>query len=135
MDAADRIPALRKAHALRMRFHRAGQPAPLRVRVLDARYRGQFRQPRQVPQQRRRPPTGSPAVAAAIQQAREAAAMSRGDLAAAVGVTQAAVRNWEGARRTPGAGHWVQLELALGPLGVVRDARPEAVKADHERAA
>jgi len=126
MDAADRVPALRKAHAVYMRFHRTGRPIPLQVRLLNAQYREQFRTPRPEPRRRARPPTGSLLVAAAIQQGREVAGMTRRDLAAAVGVTAAAVRHWEAARRMPQEENWVQLELTLGPLGVVRDQAPEA---------
>jgi DNA-binding transcriptional regulator YiaG len=42
-------------------------------------------------------------------------------LAAAVGVTEVCVQLWERAQRTPGEQSWVQLQLALGPLGVVRE--------------
>ena len=73
----------------------------------------------------RRAPSGSAAVAAAIRDARLYARLSQRDLAAALGVTQAAVKLWEGAQRTPAGEHWIQLELTLGPLGVVRDPRPE----------
>ena len=68
------------------------------------------------------PPTGSTVVAARIRQAREQAAMSRPRLAAVVGVTATAVQHWEEAKRTPSGENWVQLQLALGPLGVVREA-------------
>ncbi len=74
------------------------------------------------------PPTGLPVLAAAIRQAREQAAMSRPRLAAVVGVTATAVQWWEQARRTPSEESWVQLELALGPLGVVREAGPEVAR-------
>lgn len=83
----------------------------------------------------RRAPSGSPDIAAAILQARQRAGMSQRSLASAVGVTQASVVHWERARLTPGPVSWVQLQLALGPLGVVRDAGPEAAKADHASAA
>ena len=67
---------------------------------------------------------GSADIGAAIREARRRAGMSQDRLAAAVGVTQAAVGLWERAQRTPGEQNWVQLELTLGPLGVVREADP-----------
>ncbi len=70
-------------------------------------------------------PSGSPVVAAAIRQGRREAGMSQQALAAAVGVTGVCVSLWERAQRTPAAEHWVQLELALGPLGIVRETAPE----------
>lgn len=69
----------------------------------------------------RQPATGSPVVAAAIRQARREAGMTQVVLAAAVGVTEVCVQLWERAQRTPGEQSWVQLQLALGPLGVVRE--------------
>jgi DNA-binding transcriptional regulator YiaG len=75
------------------------------------------------------PPTGSPVVAAVIRQAREQAAMSRPRLAAVVGVTATAVQLWEQGKRTPSGENWVQLELALGPLGIVRERDPERAAA------
>lgn len=68
----------------------------------------------------RQPPTGSPALAAAIRQARVQAGWSQYRLAAAASVSRSAVQSWEDARRTPGEQSWIQLELALGPLGVIR---------------
>ena len=83
-------------------------------------------------------PSGSPLVAASIRQAREQAAMSRPRLAAAVGVSATAVQWWEQGRRTPSAENWVQLQLALGPLGVVKDrpvsASPEGGEQREEAA-
>jgi len=76
-----------------------------------------------------RAPSGTPGIAAAIVDARRRAGMSQRHLAAAVGVTQTAVRLWEHAQRTPGEQNWVQLELTLGPLGVVRDQAPEEQEA------
>ena len=70
------------------------------------------------------PPSGSPVVAAAIRDAREQAALSRPRLAAVVGVTTTAVQWWEEGKRTPSEENWVQLQLTLGPLGVVREADP-----------
>ena len=81
----------------------------------------------------RRVPSGSADLGTAILEGRRRAGMSQLRLAAVLGVTKTAVRNWEHARRTPGPESWVQLELALGPLGVVRDAGPESREA--ERAA
>jgi DNA-binding XRE family transcriptional regulator len=78
---------------------------------------------------RRQPPqapSGSPAAAAAIRSARVRAGLSQYRLAAAVGVSRSCVQMYEDARRTPSAGAWVQLELALGPLGIVRETAPEA---------
>lgn len=73
-------------------------------------------------------PTGSPLIAAAIRQARERAAMSRPRLAVVVGVSATAVQHWEEAKRTPGEAMWTQLELTLGPLGIVRDPGPETAE-------
>ena len=78
-------------------------------------------------------PTGSLAVAVAIREGRREARMTQLALAAAVGVTGVCVSLWERAQRTPAAEHWVQLELALGPLGVVREAA--AGEAGHVAAA
>jgi len=80
-------------------------------------------------------PSGSPAVAAAIREARVRAGLTQRCLAAVVDVTEVCVQLWERAARTPGAESWEQLELALGPLGIVRDAGPEVAKADHASAA
>ena len=74
-----------------------------------------------------RHPVASP-VGAAIRSAREQAAMSRPQLAAVVGVTASAVQWWERGMGIPGEEHWIQLELTLGPLGVVRDAGPEGAE-------
>ena len=74
----------------------------------------------------RQAPTGSPVLAAAVRRARAEAGLSQYRLAAAVGVSRSAVQMWEDARRMPGEESWVQLELTLGPLGVVRDRVPEA---------
>ena len=71
------------------------------------------------------PPTGSAVVATAIRQGRREAGMSQQALAAVVGVTGVCVSLWERAQRTPAVEHWVQLELALGPLGIIRKAGPE----------
>lgn len=73
----------------------------------------------------RQPPSGSLVVAAKIRAARRRAGMSQRRLAAVVGVTETAVQHWEYAKRVPGEHSWVQLELALGPLGVVRGTRPK----------
>ena len=63
-------------------------------------------------------PSGSLVVADLIRQARDRAAMSRPRLAAVVGVSATAVQWWEQGKRTPSEENWVQLELALGPIGV-----------------
>lgn len=73
-----------------------------------------------------RPPDGPPAVAAVIRQAREAAGLTRPRLALVLGVSASAVKMWEDGARTPGEENWEQLELTLGPLGVVRDRRAGA---------
>ena len=62
-------------------------------------------------------------VADAIREARERAGLSQYKLAAAVGVSRSAVQNWERATRIPEEPNWVQLELTLGPLGVVRESK------------
>ena len=74
-------------------------------------------------------PSGSAVLAAAIREARAAAGLSQRSLAAAVGVTETAVQHWEHAKRTPGDESWTQLQLALGPLGIVRSPEPEAQEA------
>jgi ribosome-binding protein aMBF1 (putative translation factor) len=79
-------------------------------------------------------PSGSPLVAAAIRQAREAAGLSQRRLAAVIGVTETAIQHWEYAKRTPGPESWVQLELTLGPLGIVREGQERAAR-EGERAA
>lgn len=61
-------------------------------------------------------------VAAAIRDARERAGLSQYGLAAKLRVTRSAVQMYEDARCTPSDGVWIQLELTLGPLGVVREA-------------
>jgi len=70
--------------------------------------------------------SGSPAVAAAIRQARERAELSQRALAAAAGVTESYIQLIEYGKRNPSVKTWTQLELTLGPLGVVRDQAPEA---------
>ena len=80
-------------------------------------------------------PTGSPAIAAKIREAREQAGASQSLLAAFLGVTQQCVHDWEKARRAPSEESWEQLELTLGPLGVVRGTGPDPAEAGHERAA
>jgi len=126
-EAADRVPALRKAHTVHERFRRSGRPAPFRIRLLDAQYHAQFRKPRPAPARLVAQST-TPLVAACIQQARKAAGMTLRDVAAAVGVSVAAVSHWERARWAPRPEHWVQLELTLGPLGVVRHDEAAARK-------
>lgn len=76
---------------------------------------------------------GSPVLAAALRAAREQAGLSQYRLAAVVGVSRPAVQQWEAARRMPSGEHWVQLELALGPLGVVREAGPRPAAGDGRR--
>jgi ribosome-binding protein aMBF1 (putative translation factor) len=74
-------------------------------------------------------PTGSPVLAEVIREARVQAGKSQFALAAVLGVTQQCVQRWEVARCVPSAESWIQLELTLGPLGVVRerDPRPEVM--------
>ncbi len=81
----------------------------------------------------RQPSSGSPAIGAVIRQARQRAGMSQRALAAAVGVTECCVQLWEGAKRTPREESWIQLELTLGPLGVVRDGDPQAAAGDGQQ--
>ena len=71
-------------------------------------------------------------VADAIRQAREQAGLSRPELAALVGVSRSAVQQYEEARCLPGAEIWVQLELTLGPLGIIRPG-PEAGQGQQRR--
>ena len=80
-------------------------------------------------------PSGSAEVAAAIREARAAAGLTQRRLAAVVGVSEISVQLYERAERTPSAKTWVQLELTLGPLGVVREAAPEQEAAKADRAA
>lgn len=71
------------------------------------------------------PPKRTPAsllVAAAIRQARERAELSQRTLAAEVGVTESYIQLIEYGKRNPSTKVWVQLELTLGPLGIVREA-------------
>ena len=125
--AADRVPALRKAHTVYERFRRTGRQAPFEVRLAYWRYHAQFRKPRRKPGRLVAEGT-SPLVAASIRQARKAAGMTQRDLALVVGVSAAAVGHWERARWVPRPESWVQLELTLGPLGVVREADPPAAR-------
>jgi DNA-binding XRE family transcriptional regulator len=80
-------------------------------------------------------PSGSAEVAAAIREARAAAGLTQRRLAAVVGVSEISVQLYERAERTPSAKTWIQLELTLGPLGVVREAAPERESAKADRAA
>jgi ribosome-binding protein aMBF1 (putative translation factor) len=79
-------------------------------------------------------PTGSPVLAAALRRARGRAGLSQRALAAAVGVSRPAIQQYERAARTPSAEVWVQLELTLGPLGIVRDLGPEAAEVAEDAA-
>ena len=111
------------------RLERAGGPAVLEDPVCGRRagHAGQHLSEAAMRRRRyaRRVPSGSDDVGAAIRSARRGAGMSQRRLAAALGVTVTAVRHWEHAGRTPGDRSWVQLELTLGPLGIVRGAGPE----------
>ena len=80
-------------------------------------------------------PSGSAEVAAAIREARVRAGLTQVRLAAVVDVTEQCVQMWERAERKPGAEKWVQLELTLGPLGIVREGNPEPAPAKADRAA
>lgn len=80
-------------------------------------------------------PSGSLSVAEAIREGRRDAGMTQLALAAAVGVTGVCVSLWERGQRTPGEEHWVQLQLTLGPLGVVRQADPETAAREASDAA
>lgn len=71
-------------------------------------------------------PAGSLLLAAAIRRARTEAGLSQRALSHQLGVSRPAIQQWERGTRTPAPENWVQLELALGPLGVVRDHRAEA---------
>ena len=77
-------------------------------------------------------PTGSPDIAAAIREARRRAGLTQVRLARLACVTEQCVQRWEQAERTPGPESWVQLELALGPLGIVREAGPGTEAATRE---
>ncbi len=79
-------------------------------------------------------PSGSAEVAGAIRRARAAAGLTQRRLAAAVSVTEVCVQLWERAARMPGPERWEQLELTLGPLGIVREAG-RAQAAAREKAA
>ena len=82
---------------------------------------------------------GQPAAGAAIREARSRAGMSQRDLAAEAGVGHRTLRGWESGERAVRHGHWVVLQLVLGPLGVVRDRRAgagqEQQRGDEGRAA
>jgi ribosome-binding protein aMBF1 (putative translation factor) len=75
--------------------------------------------------QRKQAPSGSPEVARVIREARKRAGMPQRHLARLAGVTEVCVQLWERAARMPSAESWVQLELTLGPLGVVREQPQE----------
>jgi DNA-binding transcriptional regulator YiaG len=65
---------------------------------------------------RRRPadtPSGSPAIAAVILEARTGARMSRRRLAAHAGVTEQCVQHWEAGRRKPSPERWERLTAVL----------------------
>ena len=81
----------------------------------------------------RQAPSGAAVIAAAIAEGRRRAGLSQRRLAVVVGVTEASVQHYENARRTPSARTWIQLELALGPLGVVREAGRRAEAGDGQR--
>ena len=85
--------------------------------------------------QRSQAPSGSPEVAAVIREARRKAGLTQRRLAALLGFTEQCVQCWEQATRTPGPESWVQLELTLGPLGIVRNALEAATREDHASAA
>lgn len=127
MTPDERTVLLRRAHAEVWRLRKAGETLPFRLRVLEAEYQERLRKPR--PGGRRTP------ASIAIRRAREQAGMSKRRLAAAVGVAPATVRRWECAEGTPAEEHWIQLELALGPLGVVREADPKPEAEDRHAAA
>jgi ribosome-binding protein aMBF1 (putative translation factor) len=80
-------------------------------------------------------PSGSAEIAAAIREARTRARLSQRRLAALVGVTEVCVQYWEYAKRAPGPERWVQLELTLGPLGIVGESEPEAATRGKRHAA
>jgi Helix-turn-helix len=122
----NRARILRAAHAQVNRLREAGEPVPFWLRLLECEY--QAAHPRRKPAPvdlRRRPASGSPEVGAAIRDARGRAGLSQNRLAAAAGVTRRCVQMWETAKRTPGPQSWTQLELTLGPLGIVREQDPE----------
>jgi DNA-binding XRE family transcriptional regulator len=77
-------------------------------------------------------PSGSPVLGAAIRAARERAGLSQQGLASVVGLSRTAIQHYEEARRTPNAETWIQLELTLGPLGVVRPGAVQAQEAATE---
>ena len=64
-----------------------------------------------------------------------AAGKSQLALGMSVGVSQQAVQRWEAAMCLPDERNWFQLELTLGPLGVVRDAGPETAAREESDAA
>lgn len=70
-------------------------------------------------------PTGSLLLAAAIRRARTDAGLSQRALSYQLGVSRPALQQWERGARTPAPDNWVQLELTLGPLGVVRESGQE----------
>jgi transcriptional regulator with XRE-family HTH domain len=81
-----------------------------------------------------RQPAASPLVAAAIRRARERAELSQRALADAAGVTESYIQLLEYGKRTPSPKTWEQLELTLGPLGIVRDTAPEPEEAGQDAA-
>ena len=133
--SANRARMLRRAHAEVYRLRKEGGPLPFWLRVLEAEYQARVRKPKPGPAVRLRTPGGSLATASAIRDARERAGLSQEDLAALAGVTRRCVQGWEWAEYRPGEEHWVQLELTLGPLGVVREAGPETEAASEASSA
>ena len=120
---SNRARMLRRAHAGVYRMRKAGEPVPFWLRVLESEYKAARRKPRETPRRVVAWHQGSPAVAAAIREARERAGLSQRRLADLAGVTRRSVQYWEEAKRRPGEQSWVQLELTLGPLGVVRESK------------
>lgn len=80
-------------------------------------------------------PTGSLVLAAAIRRARAEAGLSQRALSHRLGVSRPAIQQWERGARTPAPDNWIQLELTLGPLGVVRNAGPEPAATEESDAA
>lgn len=65
---------------------------------------------------------GQPAAGAAIREARTGAGMSQRALAAEAGVNHRTVSGWESGRHVVRQGHWVMLQIILGPLGAARES-------------
>jgi ribosome-binding protein aMBF1 (putative translation factor) len=133
-------PAGRCGHPMRFR-EMPGWPAQLDPPVCGRRAghkdtRGHVSETAlEMARQRKQAPSGSAEVARVIREARKRAGLTQRRLASLAGVTEVCVQLWERAVRTPGPERWVQLELTLGPLGIVRESVTDAARENDAEAA